>query len=214
MLGGQELFDLRPRDQQTGPTGPSATASQGGKRRYCLLWKVTATILREYKRTREVDPSDAQPLFHNHCGQPLPRFGMRYILAKHAGTAKTMPTLEAKRVHLYVLRHTAAWHYLSAWRGHGHDRDRLGNASVSTSSIHAAVDLQSILEPVRKAKALQDADPSFGDWLAHQRRSPELDREPVSLRRRPRAIWSSLPLEFSFRRCLPTTLHTTGVCTV
>lgn len=161
----QELLDLRPCDLQLDRPRQALLRGKGGKRRYCPLWAETAALLREFMRSRAVDPSDTQPLFRNHCGQPLTRFGVRYILAKHAGTAaKTVPTLAAKRVHPHVLRHTAASHFLQAGVDIVTIGRWLGHASVSTTSIYAEVDLQSKREAVRKAEPLLNADPSSGNW--------------------------------------------------
>ena len=56
-------------------------------------------------RIRGVDPAGRQPLFRNRSGHPLTRFGVRYILRKHAGVASnSVPTLAAKRVHPHVLK--------------------------------------------------------------------------------------------------------------
>jgi integrase len=53
------------------------------------------------------------PLFVNHRGAPLTRFGVRYVLAKYCDRARAMcPSLAGKRFHPHRLRHSAAVHLL------------------------------------------------------------------------------------------------------
>ena len=129
------------------------------------VWKETAALLRQLIRTQDLDPADTQPLFRNHRGQPLTRFGVRYILAKHADSAaSSAPSLAAKRVHPHVLRHSAATHFLQAGVDLVTIGRSLGHASVSATSIYAEVDLESKRQAVRKAKPLLNTEPGCGDW--------------------------------------------------
>ena len=95
----------------------------------------------------------------------MTRFGVRYILRKHAGTASnSVPTLASKRIHPHVVRHTAASHFLQAGVDMVTIRRWLGHANVSTTSIDAEVDLESKRQAVRKAKPLLTTDPGSADW--------------------------------------------------
>ncbi len=161
----QEILDLRPCDLQLDRPRQALLHGKGDKCRYCPLWEETAALLRDLMRTRNVDPADKQPLFRNRSGHPLTRFGVRYILRKHAGTAShSVPTLASKRVHPHVLRHTAASHFLQAGVDMVTIGRWLGHANVSTTSIYAEVDLESKRQAVRKAKPLLNTDPSSADW--------------------------------------------------
>ena len=112
-------------------------------------------------RTSDLDPADTQPLSRNRSGRPLTRFGPRYILRKHAGTAAaSVPTLAARRVHPHVRRHAAASHFLQVGVDLITIKRWLGHARVSTTSIYAAVDLESN----RKAKPLLSLDTGSSDW--------------------------------------------------
>ena len=154
----QEILDVRPCDLQL---NRPRQALLRGKRRCSPLWKETAALL----RTSEVDPADRQPLFRNRSGRPLTRFGVRYILHKHAGTAAArVPTLAARRVHPHVLRQTAASHFLQAGVDPITIRRWLGHAGVSTTSIYAEVDLESKRKAVHKAKPLRNTDTGSSDW--------------------------------------------------
>ena len=147
----QEILDLRPCDLQLDWPRQALLRGKRGKCRYCSLWKETAVLLRELIRTRDVDPADRQPLFRNRSGHPLTRFGVRYILRKHAGTASnSVPTLAAKRVHPHVLRHYSASHFLQAGVDMVTIGRWLGHANLSTTSIYAEVDLESKPKPCER----------------------------------------------------------------
>ena len=161
----QEILDLRPCDLQLDRPRQALLRGKGDKCRYCPLWKETAALLRELLRARDVDPADRQPLFRNRSGHPLTRFGVRYILRKHARTASiSVPTLASKRVHPHVLRHTAACHFLQAGVDMVTIGRWLGHANVSTTSIYAEVDLEAKRQAVRKAKPLLNTNPGAADW--------------------------------------------------
>ena len=161
----QEILDLRPCDLQLDRPRQALLRGKGDKCRYCPLWRETAALLRELLRARDVDPADRQPLFRNRSGHPLTRFGVRYILRKHVGTASnSVPTLASKRVHPHVLRHTSACHFLQAGVDMVTIGRWLGHANVSTTSIYAEVDLEAKRQAVRKAKPLLNANPDAADW--------------------------------------------------
>ena len=106
----QEALDLRPCDLQLDRPRQALLRGKGGKQRCCPLWSETATTLRDLLRTAGSAATDSQPLFRNHAGWPLTRFGVRYILRKHARVASvSIPTLAAKRIHPHVLRHYSAF---------------------------------------------------------------------------------------------------------
>ena len=63
-----------------------------------------------------------------------------------------------------MLRHTAASHFLQADVDLITIRRWLGHSRVTTTSIHAAVDLESKRNAVRKAKPLLNTDTGSSDW--------------------------------------------------
>ena len=97
------------------------------------------------------------PVFRNHRGEPMTRFGVRYLLRRFAEQARTAaPTIIAKRIHPHTCRHSAAVHLLRAGVDLVTISHWLGHASVETTNRYAAVDLET------KRKALERAGPVTG----------------------------------------------------
>jgi site-specific recombinase XerD len=87
----------------------------------------------------------------------MTRFGVRYLLRCYAQRAqKTVPTLNAKRVHPHTYRHSAAVHLLRSGVDLVTISHWLGHASVETTNRYAAVDLET------KRNALERAGPVAG----------------------------------------------------
>ncbi len=161
----QELLDLRPCDLQLVRPLQVRLRGKGRKERLCPLWPQTADTLRAVLAERGIDPAATQPLFRNHRGEPLTRFGVRYLLRKHADRARAAaPTLTAKRVHPHALRHTTAVHLLQAGVDLVTISHWLGHASVETTNRYAAVDLETKRAALAKARPVGDIDPALAAW--------------------------------------------------
>jgi site-specific recombinase XerD len=92
----QEIVTLRVADLRLEAPPHLRLFGKGGKERICPLWPQTAELLRTLLAEGNQSRAD-HPLFVNHRGEPLTRFGVRYILAKHCRQAcKTIPTLATK----------------------------------------------------------------------------------------------------------------------
>lgn len=156
----QEILDVRPSDLQLERPLQVRLRGKGRKERFCPLWPQTAEALASLIRESRLDPDATQPLFRSRRGNPLTRFGGRYILRKYVERARaTAPTLTAKRVHPHTLRHTAAVHLLQAGVDLVTISHWLGHASIETTNRYAAVDLE------MKRAAIEKAHPNTG--LAH-----------------------------------------------
>jgi site-specific recombinase XerD len=104
-------------------------------------------------------------LFRNRRGEPLTRFGVRYLLRKCAGAAASAaPTLKRKRIHPHVLRHTTAVHLLQAGVDLVTISHWLGHASVETTNRYAAVDLETKRAAIAKARPIGAVDPAVATW--------------------------------------------------
>ena len=115
---------------------------KGRKDRMLPIWRETADALH---RLRGMNPGgDQQQVFVNHCGQPLTRDGVAYILSKHVSAiaARDRPTLARQRVTPHVLRHSCAAALLQSGTDLVTIRDYLGHASLATTSRYLAINLK------------------------------------------------------------------------
>jgi site-specific recombinase XerD len=102
----QEIVDLQVRDLQLTKPCQVRLYGKGRKVRVCPIWPQTADLLRQLCDETGIDPQASAPLFRNHRGERLTRFGVRYILARHCERAKaTCPSLVGKRLHPHSMRH-------------------------------------------------------------------------------------------------------------
>lgn len=161
----QEILDVRPADLQLIRPFQVRLHGKGRKERICPLWPQTAKVLRSLLTERGIDPASTQRLFRNRRGEPLTRFGVRYVLRKYANDARAVvPTLKAKRVHPHALRHTTAVHLLQAGVDLVTISHWLGHASVETTNRYAAVDLETKRAAVAKARPIGAIDPAVSAW--------------------------------------------------
>lgn len=164
----QELLDLRPADLQLVRPFQVRLRGKGRKERFCPLWPRTAEVLRAFILDTCVDAGSTTPLFRNHRGEPLTRFGVRYILRKCARLASSSAaTLNGKRVHPHVVRHTTAVHLLKAGVDMVTISHWLGHASVETTNRYAAVDLDMKRAAIAKARPIAKIDPAVAAWRSN-----------------------------------------------
>jgi site-specific recombinase XerD len=170
----QEILDVRPCDLQLTRPLQVRLRGKGRKERFCPLWPQTAEALASLIRESRLDPDATHPLFRSRGGQPLTRFGARYLLRKYVARVQaSVPTLTAKRVHPHTLRHTTAVHLLQAGVDLVTISHWLGHASVETTNRYAAVDLEMKRAAIAKAHpnglgdtvAAWHRDATIMDWL-------------------------------------------------
>jgi integrase/recombinase XerD len=161
----QEILDLRPCDLQLVRPLQVRLRGKGRKERLCPLWPQTAEILRALLSEHGLAPEVVAPLFRNRRGEPLTRFGVRYILRKYARRAQSAaPTLAGKRIHPHTLRHTTAVYLLQAGVDLVTISHWLGHASVETTNRYAAVDLEMKRAALAKARPLAAIDAALAAW--------------------------------------------------
>lgn len=161
----QELLDLRPGDLQLVKPFHARLVGKGRKERLCPLWPQTAQVLQALLAEHRTDPQSCERLFRNRRGEPLTRFGVRYLLAKHCDGARTAtPTLGAKRLHPHSMRHSTAVHLLKSGVDLVTISHWLGHASVDTTNRYASVDLDMKREAISKAKPVVDAPAPTAAW--------------------------------------------------
>ncbi len=160
----QEVVDIRPRDLQLERPLQVRLVGKGRKERICPLWPRTASVLRSLVAEYGLDIDATDQLFLNQRGQPITRFGVRYILRKYARLAESSaPTLNRKRVHPHTMRHTAAVHLLQAGVDMVTISHWLGHASVETTNRYLAVDLETKRAAIAKAGPVGN-EPVTADW--------------------------------------------------
>jgi site-specific recombinase XerD len=153
----QELLDIKTSDLQLDRPTFVRLHGKGRKERLCPLWPETADALRSLIGITPASAVDGALIFRNHRGEPMTRFGVRYLLRRYSERAKTSaPTLAVKRVHPHIYRHSAAVHLLRSGVDLVTISHWLGHASVETTNRYAAVDLET------KRKALDRAGPVVG----------------------------------------------------
>lgn len=171
----QEVLDVRAHDLRLNRPFQVRLFGKGRKERLCPLWPQTAEVLRDLCAERQLDLREAAPVFVNHRGRPLTRFGVRYILTKYLQIARaTAPTLNNKRLHPHSIRHSTAVHLLKAGVDLSTICQWLGHASPTTTNKYAAVDLDMKREALARAHPPDESahvanwrhDASILDWLA------------------------------------------------
>lgn len=149
----QEIIDLRVSDCQLIKPFQVRLSGKGRKVRICPLWPQTAEILRSLCAERGLPHQAGTPLFLNHRGDPLTRFGVRYILARQCERAQaTCPSLAHKRLHPHSMRHSTAIYLLKSGVDLVTISHWLGHTSINTTNRYATIDLEMKREAIAKAE--------------------------------------------------------------
>jgi len=127
---------------------------KGRRERVIPLWKETATALHAWLAVRDKTVKVSE-LFLNAQGNPMSRFGFKYILLKHVNTAtKKQPSLAKKKISPHVLRHTCAMLTLQAT----HDIRKvslwLGHTDIKSTEIYLRADPSEKLEALTAGRPL------------------------------------------------------------
>jgi site-specific recombinase XerD len=129
------------------PSKTIRVQGKGRRERLLPLWKATAAALRAWLVVRG---TVAVPeLFVNARGRPLSRWGVAYILRRHAQSAsRRCLSLLTNRVSPHVLRHTCAMVVLQST----HDIRKvslwLGHANLATTEVYTRADPTEKLEAI------------------------------------------------------------------
>jgi integrase/recombinase XerD len=162
----QEIVALRVANLRLEAPPHLRLLGKGRKERICPLWSQTAELLRALLLERGGQPRPDQSLFVNHRGEPLTRFGVRYIPAKYCAQAReTTPTLATKRLHPHSMRHSTAVHLLRSGVDIVTISQWLGHASVTTTNRYATVDLEMKRKAIESARRPMNAtDAGVARW--------------------------------------------------
>ncbi len=161
----QEIVDLQVCDLQLARPSQVRLHGKGRKVRHCPLWPQTAAVLRDHCTERQLEPASRTAVFVNQRGQPLTRFGVRYLLARHCERAsQTTPSLAGKRLHPHSMRHSTAVHMLKSGVDLVTISHWLGHASPNTTHRYAVLDLEMKRAAIAQAQAPHENEPTPGIW--------------------------------------------------
>lgn len=161
----QEVVTLRACDVHLDLHPHVRLFGKGRKERLCPLWPQTADLLRALLAERRRDPLSHEPVFPNHRGARITRFGIRYILRKYCRRAQmATPTLAAKRLHPHSMRHSTAVHLLRSGVDLSTISQWLGHASVTTTNRYATVDLEMKRKAIAQARPIDSATSALAPW--------------------------------------------------
>jgi len=171
----QELIDLSVGDVRLDPPAQLRLMGKGRKMRAVPLMDNTIPLVRDHLRENHLDRPEQfdKPLFQNARGQRLSRSGVRYILQKYLGRARSrLPSLNRK-VSPHTLRHAKGMHLLQSGISLDMIRDFLGHVDVKTTQIYARANLEmkrSALEKITDPSPIQSIpawqqNKDLLDWL-------------------------------------------------
>jgi len=164
----QEVVDLNIDDLRLDAPSQVKLTGKGRKERLCPLWPETVAALRNYLEQREPDTARIPSVFLNANGQPITRFGIRYIVRRYAAKAeKVCPSLKSKKISPHSVRHTTAMHLLQSGNDLSIVKDWMGHADMNTTHAYVEIDMN------MKRKALEASQPpevkaskkKRGKWL-------------------------------------------------
>ena len=147
----QELIDLSAGDVRLDPPAQVRLMGKGRKMRAVPLMDKTVQLLRDHMHENHLDRPEQfdRPLFRNGRDQRLSRSGIRYILQKHVGKARSKRPSLNRTVTPHMLRHTKGMHLLQGGISLDMIRDFLGHVDVKTTQIYARANIE------MKRKALE-----------------------------------------------------------
>ena len=150
----QEVVNLNADDLQLDSPPQVKLVGKGRKTRICPLWPQTAQVIKEFVTTAELNLQSAAPVFCNHRGERLTRFGIRYVFGKYCRRAAlNCPSLGIKRLHPHSARHSCAIYLLKSGVGLPDISKWLGHASSETTNRYATADLDMKRQALAKAAA-------------------------------------------------------------
>lgn len=128
---------------------------KGRKTRQVPLWPETAILLKSYIAERNASQDTLNNVFLNARGQPLSRFGIRYILqTRIAAAVERCHSLSKKKVGPHTFRHTTAMHLLQSGVELTVIKNWLGHVNLETTHAYVEIDLD------MKRKALASCAPA------------------------------------------------------
>jgi site-specific recombinase XerD len=138
----QEICDLTVGAITFGSLPVVTLVGKGRKARQVPIWPETAEILISHLRNHELLDTPSANLFVNANGQPLGRFGIRYIIQKWSQKAASKwPSLRKKTIGPHTYRHSLAMHLLQAGVDLSIIKSWLGHVNLATTHAYVEIDM-------------------------------------------------------------------------
>lgn len=161
----QEILDLHAHDLQLSRPYQVRLCGKGRKVRICPLWPQMAEVLRAFCAECGLESRTVAPVFLNRRGEPLTRFGVRYILAKYCQRAQSItPSLAGKKLHPHSMRHSTAIFLLKSGVDLVSISHWLGHANINTTHRYATLDLEMKREALARAKYPDGHPKALSSW--------------------------------------------------
>jgi integrase/recombinase XerD len=153
----QEVCDLKISDIRLKTPLTVTLTGKGNKTRHVPLWDGTRQAIEDYLDIREVkDPSEC--LFVGKRGEPLSRFGIRYLVqARVSEAAKQCSTLAKKDIGPHTFRHTTGMHLLQSGVDLAVIQSWLGHADMNTTHNYIDIDMKMKEKALAKGKQPESA---------------------------------------------------------
>lgn len=161
-----EIAALNRQDVQAQPLRTVQLQGKGRKQRTVPLWKSTAAHLKTWLAQNPAPPE--APLFTNHLGQRLSRFGIEYRFGCAVRQAALhCPSLKGRAISPHLVRHTTAMHLLQAGNDITVIALWLGHESPATTHQYLELDMAQKEQCLKKLAPLKNQAPRFkpGDRL-------------------------------------------------
>ena len=147
-----EIVALNRQDVHFGDVDLVQLQGKGRKQRSVVLRQATAAGLKHWFKELAIDP--LTPLFTNHSGQRLSRFGVVQRLRVTVQKAQsTSVSLKGRKISPHTLRHTTAMHMLQSGVDFASIALWLGHESMNTTHQYVEADLEMKQKTLAKLKA-------------------------------------------------------------
>lgn len=164
-----EVAGLQACDLRLTPPASVLFHGKGSKDRLCPLWSETVRALRQHLENQGIGLQEARAVFCNRQGDPLTRFGIRWIVQKRVRhAAQHLPSLRRKRLHPHSWRHSTAIHLLRSGVDLSTIAHLMGHASVNTTNKYLSLDLAAKHEALAKTKPILRRKTRPGRWRSNR----------------------------------------------
>lgn len=169
----QELCDLKVKHLRLHKPAMVILTGKGNKTRNVPLWDTTVQALAAHIDMNSKSEEDF--IFRGKRGDPLSRFGIRYLVQAQVNRAKQLcPSLKTKKIGPHTFRHTTAMHLLQAGVDINVIKTWLGHEDLETTNKYIEIDMkmkESALERIgpkgtgSEIKKILDREKDVLKWL-------------------------------------------------